>query len=210
MLHLFNYKKAYGGPPVLQIEDLRLKAGIYWLKGENGAGKTTLLKSIAGLIPLEGDVEVDGINLRKQRQAYTTAVSFAEAEPVYPAFLTGEGLLQFYLQTKGGEESRSLAVAEALGIAPFLKQKVATYSSGMMKKLSLVLCFTGKPTLLLLDEPFITLDVAAVDTLRQLITAASASFIISSHQELALAKPFTTLRILHQTLQPEGNESGAF
>ncbi len=197
--------------PVLQIENLQLKAGIYWLKGENGTGKTTLLKSIAGLIPFDGNIEVDGLLLRKQRRLYTQAVSFAEAEPVYPLFLTGDELLQFYLDTKGGDKKESKSIAENLGIAPFLKNKTGTYSSGMMKKLSLLLCFTGTPKLLLLDEPFVTLDVAAVAVLRTLISERSinSSFLISTHQELQLAVPHQTLRIHQQTIQQEPYVAGA-
>src|SRR5689334_16178065 len=113
MLHLRQYKKAYGPEPVLEIEDLKLAAGIYWLKGENGAGKTTLLKSIAGLIPFEGEIGVTNLGLRQQRKLYTKAVSFAEAEPVFPAFLSGSDLQQFYLQTKGGSPAQMAQMAKA-------------------------------------------------------------------------------------------------
>lgn len=195
----------------MQIEDLQLQAGTYWLQGENGAGKTTLLKSIAGLIPFEGQIEVEGVSLRKQRRLYTQIVSFSEAEPVYPLFLTGSELLQFYLDTKGGTKEKAICLAEDLGIAPFLKNKVGTYSSGMMKKLSLLLCFTGNPRLLLLDEPFVTLDAASVKVLQGLITERSAnvSFLISTHQHLVLAVPYQALRIHRQTLQHESRATNA-
>lgn len=211
MLRITHYKKTYGPAPVLQIENLELPAGLYWLKGENGSGKTTLLKSIAGLIPFDGNVDVENTSLRKQRRRYTQIVSFAEAEPVFPLFLTGNELLHFYLDTKGGEKAEAVRIAEDFGIAAFLKNKTGTYSSGMMKKLSLLLCFTGRPKLLLLDEPFVTLDVAAVAVLRRLIAerSKSASFLLSTHQELALDVPHQTLRIHRQTLQRETHAAGA-
>lgn len=189
---------------------MQLEPGTYWLKGENGAGKTTLLKSIAGLIPFDGEIEAYGINLRKQRRLYTATVSFAEAEPVYPGFLTGDELLRFYLQTKGGDEKAARLVAADLGIAPALKQKVSTYSSGMMKKLSLTLCFTGTPRLLLLDEPFITLDAAAVDTLQKLILkfGQDVSFLISSHQALMPGIAHKTLAAENQTVKTETHAAG--
>lgn len=197
--------------PVLQIENLELEAGLYWLKGQNGSGKTTLLKSIAGLIPFEGSIDVENVSLRKQRRRYTQIVSFAEAEPVFPLFLTGDELLRFYLETKGGDKADALRIAEDLGIAAFLKNKTGTYSSGMTKKLSLLLCFTGRPTLLLLDEPFVTLDVAAVDVLRRLLVerSKSVSFLLSTHQELELNVRHQTLHIHRQTLQRESHATGA-
>jgi ABC-2 type transport system ATP-binding protein len=206
MLCIRNYKKAYEGHTVLQIENLQLADGLYWLKGENGSGKTTFLKSLAGLIPFEGVLEVHGINLRKQRRKYTQIVTFAEAEPVYPSFLTGFELLQFYLQTKGGNEKDARQIAEVFDMTSYLNNKVDTYSSGMLKKLSLLLAFTGAPRLILLDEPLITLDVKAVETLQHLILAAHAngvSFLISSHQELTLKEPCQRLRIHQKTIEQD-------
>ncbi len=212
MLCLLHYKKAYGPVTILTIEQLQLDAGNYWLKGANGTGKTTLLKSIAGLIPFEGDILVKGISLRKQRSFYTRIVAFAEAEPVYPPFLTGKELMQVYLQTKGGTNEHLLQLAEALGIAPYLAAKVGTYSSGMLKKLSLLLSFCGEPHLVLLDEPFITLDAKAVDVLRSLIAEYAkqqVSFLISSHQELALSVTYQELLIHQQTIKKEAYAKGA-
>lgn len=204
MLHLTDYRKHYSDEPVLLIPRLHLQAGLYWLRGANGAGKTTLLRSIAGLIPFEGSIEVAGSNIRKQRIAYLKAVNWAEAEPLYPAFLTGRDLVHFYLQCKGGEARHAEAVAEALGAAHFLHRPVSTYSSGMAKKLSLVLAFIGRPQLVLLDEPFITLDVEAVAALQTLIGEAyraGTSFLVSAHGEAPLPHCTATLHIHHQKVE---------
>lgn len=212
MLRLRQYKKAYGPEPVLEIKDLELAAGVYWLKGENGAGKTTLLKSIAGLIPFEGEIDVAGFSLRRQRRLYTKAVSFAEAEPVFPAFLSANELVQFYLQTKGGDAIQTAQMARAFHLDSYLSNQVGTYSSGMLKKLSLILAFTGTPKLILLDEPFVTLDVEAVAFLREMISGSShqgVSFLISSHQELSLAVSYKTLHLHHKKIEQEVYVAGA-
>lgn len=204
MLQIDNYKKAYGGNVVLSISNFRLDKGVYWLKGENGAGKSTLLRSIAGLIPFEGEVQVQNTSLRRQRNRFTQIVSFSEAEPVYPLFLTGLDLLRFYEQTKGRCNEAVHTLKKGLGMQGYLDQKVGTYSSGMLKKLSLLLAFAGKPELILLDEPFITLDVNAVTILQDVISAFSKqgiSFIISSHQELTLDANFQILKIHQHTIQ---------
>jgi ABC-2 type transport system ATP-binding protein len=63
---------------------------------------------------------------------------------------------------------------------------VGTYSSGMIKKLSLLLTFIGKPSLILLDEPLATLDEGSIHILPELISAYNKEFktcfIFSSHQ----------------------------
>jgi ABC-2 type transport system ATP-binding protein len=201
MLHITGYRKHYDDVTVLHIPSLELGPALYWVRGANGAGKTTLLKSIAGLIPFEGNIAVSGKDMRKDRIAYLRLVNWAEAEPLYPAFLTGRDLLHFYGACKGGDPKETEAVAEALGATAFLHRAVGTYSSGMAKKLSLVLAFAGRPSLILLDEPFITLDTDAVSALQTIITRAAAtgvSFLISAHGEAPLPEGTPTLHIHHQ------------
>ena len=208
MLQIANYQKAYGSFPVLTIPQLHLVEGIYWLKGENGAGKTTFLKSVAGLIPFDGEIIVNKISLLKQRMSYTRIVSFAEAEPVYPSFLTGNDLINFFNDTSGRNERIEKTIISAFDMQSYLPNKIATYSSGMLKKLSLLLAFAGNPKLILLDEPFITLDVAAVSMLEKLIAESyisGNSIFISSHQQLTLAIAYSTLVIHQQTIQQETN-----
>ncbi|RYZ29027.1 MAG: ABC transporter ATP-binding protein [Chitinophagaceae bacterium] len=206
MLQIANYQKAYSYAPVLTIPQLHLSKGIYWLKGENGAGKTTFLKSVAGLIPFDGEVSINKISLRKQRMLYTKNVSFAEAEPVYPVFLTGNDLLRFFRETKGSNEVIEQKIVTAFGMKSYLQNKIATYSSGMLKKLSLLLAFTGNPKLILLDEPFITLDIESISILERLIAESfenGISILISSHQQLELSMGFTTLAIHQKTIQEQ-------
>lgn len=199
MLTISNYQKKYPGNnnPVLSIESLYLNKGIYWLKGENGSGKTSLMKSIAGLIPFNGDILVNDLHIHKKRLEYAAIVNYAEAEPLYPLFLTGKELIGFYSSTKKGAFPQQLF--NALGVEHFQHQKILTYSSGMIKKLSLVLAFIGNPLLILLDEPLIALDTASVTILQQTIAAYYAegvSFIITSHQpldETIIKQPATLL-----------------
>ncbi len=208
MLQISNYIKKYptAPDPVLSIPGYQLEEGVYWIKGENGSGKTSLLKSIAGLIPFEGDISVGGVHINGNRMAYTKMVNYAEAEPQYPPFLNGIALIDFYKSTKGGHFPEILF--RKLGVEKFMHQKTATYSSGMLKKLSLVLGFTGHPKLVLLDEPLIALDVAAVETLQSAILQFSrqgVSFLITSHQPLdsGLIKAANHLVIKDKILQQE-------
>ncbi|MEO7768575.1 MAG: ATP-binding cassette domain-containing protein [Ferruginibacter sp.] len=208
MLSISNFQKKYPGnaEPVLRVNSFEIGKGIYWIKGENGSGKTTLLKSIAGMIPFEGSINVDGLDIHKNRKIYSSIVNYAEAEPRYPIFLTGKELIDFYKASKGGEFPANLL--KNLGVEKFKYQKTGTYSSGMLKKISLVLAFTGTPTLVMLDEPLIALDIAAVEVLhgaiRQYIDKG-VSFIITSHQPLnsTLLAGTTTLLLTEKTLQKE-------
>ena len=203
MLGIHDYKKAFGASLVLTIHSLQLPVGIYWLKGENGSGKTTLIKSIAGLLPFEGSIGVHKLDIRRQRRPYVKIVAYAEAEPLYPSFLTGEDLIRFYLSTKGGDYKNVLQLARLFCIDKSLHHKIGSYSSGMIKKLSLILAFVGNPKLILLDEPFITLDAEAVQVMHNLILesfAKNISFIITSHEALPFEKDVHSLTIQNKTI----------
>lgn len=207
VLQFKNYKKSYdhGSKVVLNIPELTLNKGIYWLKGANGSGKTSLLKSIAGLMPFDGDIFVDGINIRKQRMAYRKKVNWSEAEPLYPDFLTGNDLVAFYQATKGGSANHIKELIGLIGIGKFLHQKIGSYSSGMTKKLSLMLAFIGEPKLILLDEPLITLDTQTVTIIQKIVqqyVETGVSFLVSSHQQFDETLGFNplVLTIENQTI----------
>jgi ABC-2 type transport system ATP-binding protein len=187
MLTVSQFIKKYPGADtaVLQIDNWEIGKGIYWIKGENGAGKTSLIKCIAGLLNFSGEIAVNNFKIKKHRQQYTRQVNYAEAEPLFPPFLTGVELLEFYSNTNGGPIPNTLI--EEMNMEHFLQQKTGTYSSGMMKKLSLALAFTGKPSLILLDEPLIALDTKAVIVLQNYIAQQlkkEVSFLVTSHQPL--------------------------
>jgi ABC-2 type transport system ATP-binding protein len=187
MIILSDVKKSYGSRTILNIPHLEIPAGIHWLQGGNGIGKTTLMKIIAGIHPFEGKVQVDDVALQNKPVAYRKLTAYAEAEPLFPEFLTGTELIHFVQQTRKASDIQIDDLLAQLGIADFIKHPVGTYSSGMLKKLSLMMSFIGDMQLILLDEPLVTLDVTFIPKLLSLIDTrqkAGASFIISSHQPL--------------------------
>jgi ABC-2 type transport system ATP-binding protein len=186
MLQFENVYKSYNEQPVLEIENLKLDRKIYWLQGINGSGKTTLLRILAGQIPFRGDILLEGISLRQNPLSYRRLVSFAEAEPLYPDFITGLELIRFYQDIREGAAAQTDMLIQLFRMHRFLSLPVGTYSSGMVKKLSLMLAFIGKASLILLDEPLATLDEGSIHILPDLISAYheefKTSFIFSSHQ----------------------------
>lgn len=186
MLQFDTVKKYYGGFLALDIPSLTLNNGIYWLKGENGSGKTTFLKMIGGLHPFEGNISLPKYSIKKNRVAYLQLVNYAEAEPLYPLFLTARDLVELYCHTKKGNLQKTISLLEQLHIIDAYTKPLGTYSSGMLKKLSLALAFIGNPHWILLDEPLITVDADAVSIICSLTnrsqTEDGVSFIITSHQ----------------------------
>lgn len=188
MLQFEKVKKYYGTFLALDIPTFSLDNGLWWLKGENGSGKTTFLKLIAGLLPFNGDISINNkYSIRKQRQQFVRLVNYAEAEPLYPTFLTARDLVELYVKTKGGDINEARESLKELHVLDAYERPLGSYSSGMIKKVSIVLAFIGEPEFILLDEPLITIDATSVETICSMINRKleqGISFIISSHQEV--------------------------
>ena len=206
MLRLTNFSKSYNDNLILSVLSLEFSPGIHWIKGENGSGKSTLFKCIAGLIPFEGDIELQHLNQRKEPIAYRKQINFAEAEPLYPGFLTAKDLIRFIGKTKGATRAQEELYTSRFGVDAYFEKPCETYSSGMLKKLSLTLAFLGNPNVIILDEPIITLDEGSRKILYQAITELhqkGISFLISSHQPLedSTLLPHSFFQIKNKTLQ---------
>ncbi len=189
MLEIANIKKEYSGQLILSIPHLKFTDGIYWIKGGNGSGKTTLLKIMAGLLPFEGTILLNtSTDIKKNPIDYRKYVNYAEAEPLFPSFLTGYDLIHLFEKTKSASSVDVKNLVDVFNIQSFLSNPIGTYSSGMVKKLSLVLAFIGEPKLILLDEPLVTLEDHSIPILLKLINSYQSekkvSFLITSHQLL--------------------------
>lgn len=179
---------------ILDFGTTELPNGVVWLTGMNGAGKSTLMQCAAGILPFNGDITLMAkrCSLKKNPVNYRLHVNIGEAEPVFPAFLKGVELIQFFSEAKRGNDQQVSTLIDRLFARSFIQERVGTYSSGMTKKLSLILAFVGNPAVILLDEPLITLDQPTQAALCTLIAEKAdqgVDFLLSSHQELALEAP---------------------
>jgi ABC-2 type transport system ATP-binding protein len=188
MLKFIEVQKSYGRRQVLSIPSLQLNKGIYWLQGPNGSGKSTLLRMVAGLLPFKGEIDLDGLSLRRNPVAYRRSVSWSDAEPLYPAYLTGQDLISFYRDIRKASQAQVDELMTVFGVRSYCAAPIGTWSSGMIKKLSLLLAFIGRPSLITLDEPLVTLDNDAIPAFYTLVRAVrqqyDTSFLISSHHDL--------------------------
>ena len=188
MLAFKNFKKRYYNFLAIDIPDFEINKGIYRLVGENGSGKSTLLKAMAGLLTYTGDLALDGITLNNAPLTQRQMVNYSEADPKFPPFLTGSDFLKLFALTKGSTKSHVEQIINQLDIKSFIDDPIGTYSSGMLKKLSVSLAFLGKPRVILLDEPFANVDNNSLESIYTLINEYQVQqksiFLIVSHQDL--------------------------
>ncbi len=187
MIDFLDFHKAYGRHEVLTIPKLKIPDGIHWIKGVNGSGKSTLLKSIAGIIPFKGDILVQGVSIKRSPVKSRRLVTYSEAEPAFPVFLTAGDILDFVAETRKYGPVKMNKLKDHFGINHYQDQAIGGYSAGMLKKLSLCTAFCGEVPWILLDEPFAFIDSATeeilIDLIRQKVEEG-INFIITSHHEL--------------------------
>lgn len=192
MLHFNQFEKSYFDHLVLKIDNIKIPEGIFWIKGSNGIGKSTLLKAIAGILSFKGDIAIGTVYLKNHGVAYRKLVNFAAAEPFFPEFLSGSEMIALFAKAKGADAGQVEALVNEIGIKGYINNPLGSYSSGMLKKLSLVLAFLGKPKLILLDEPLNTIDAESLDILYHWVNERyekeRVSFLLSSHQPLDALK----------------------
>jgi ABC-2 type transport system ATP-binding protein len=203
MLAIQHFRKSYHGQLALEIQELQIPAGIHWIQGINGSGKTTFFRSIAGMLPFDGSILLNGRHeISRDPVPYRLRVNYGEAEPNYPGFLSAWDLIQFVGKAKQAAPTQISDLIDAFGIGDFCRNPTGTYSSGMIKKTSLVMAFLGNPELILLDEPLITIDKKAVEHVYQLVNQyhdkKGVSFLLSSHQDFQLSELTVSNRYLVQ------------
>lgn len=205
MLDIIQFEKRYQNRLILALENVSFDAGITWIQGENGSGKSTLFKSIAGLVPAEGTIRFsDGVSLRSDPVQFRSRVNYSEAEPIYPSYLSAHDLIRFVGKARRATAEQIDHYIDSFGIRSYMRNPCASYSSGMLKKVSLVLAFLGNPSVLILDEPLITLDAESqqilVGVVEQKLSTRDVIFLVSSHQKFETASISTTFAIHNQTL----------
>lgn len=159
ILEVIDLHKQYGSTLALNGVSFHVDEGeIFGLLGPNGAGKTTCLSIISGLLPASaGTIRILGRDfLRGDRELRRQIGIVPQSLAVYGQ-LTARENLHFFGELYGvsGAELRHRVeeVLAAIGLQDRAKQRVDTFSGGMMRRLNLGAALVHRPRLLLLDEP---------------------------------------------------------
>jgi heme exporter protein A len=156
--------KRFGQHRALAGVDLTLAAGeVCALLGPNGAGKSTLLAVLSTLMrPTAGAVRyLGGGGARAVDDRLRTEIGMLAHASLCYGELSAIENLRFFAGLYGvaDGEARARALLDEVGLEPRARDQPArTYSRGMLQRLALARALLGRPSLLLLDEPFTGLD----------------------------------------------------
>ena len=132
--------------------------------GPSGCGKTTLLNIISGL-----DKNFDGfINIKKD-DFFKKKISYMFQSPRLFPWLTAIENIKFPIKKKKNCEKIANDLLKKVGLEKFKNEYPNRLSGGMQRRISLARAFISDPNILLLDEPFVSIDKKISNSLRELL-----------------------------------------
>ena len=161
--------------------NLELQSGeIVAITGPSGCGKTTLLRCICGLEDLdEGQIMLHGRDITNTL-AEERGIGLIFQRPVLYPHLDVKGNLKL-----GAQDCDVAATLEEVDLSGFENRRVETLSGGEGQRIALARALLAKPSVLLLDEPFSSLDEELSDKLlsdvRELLRAINCHAILVTH-----------------------------
>ena len=183
-IRLKDVYKTMKGTQVLKGVNLTVEQGdIVGIRGINGSGKTMVLRAIAGLIRVDGSVEIGGKKMEPGECPKDIGV-LVEMPGFLPEF-TGKKNLQLLGMLQEGITEEDIEEAmNAVGLDPKDRRHYKKYSLGMKERLGIAQAIFKKPKLILLDEPTNGIDSDGIQMLEELLRhlkEAGSTIVVTSH-----------------------------
>lgn len=182
--------KRFGEKVAVNGVNLEVPAGsFYGLVGPNGAGKTTTLSMATGLLrPDGGEAWVHGVNVWQDPLAAKKVMGILPDGVRLFDRLSGEQLVTYSGLLRGMDretvQSRVKDLLDALDLSKDAGTLVVDYSAGMTKKIALASALIHAPRVLILDEPFESVDPISAANIRDILSdyvRSGGTVIVSSH-----------------------------
>ncbi|PSW06497.1 metal ABC transporter ATP-binding protein [Photobacterium lipolyticum] len=171
-IRLQNVGLKYGGNVILQDINHELSAGkCHVVMGPNGGGKTSLLRSILGLTPFSGDIEIQWpeekgtIGYVPQKATFESSLPFT----VMDFILLNQSRHPLFWRKRKREQDHALAQLDRIGMANRADRRMGQLSGGEQQRVLFAQALLDSPDFLVLDEPTTGMDEQGVRYIESLI-----------------------------------------
>ncbi len=182
-----------------------------FLLGPNGSGKTTLLRLLAGVLrPTRGTVRVFDADPYRDPHRLARRMGISYENHFLSPWATARDYLRFAAKAQGLDNGAVHEAGHDWELMDYWDRDMGTYSAGMSKRVALAQAWLGNPGLLLLDEPFSTLDPQGRSILADLLSARSAAAqttLVATHLAEQVTLPTHVACLLLGHLEAEGTVS---
>jgi len=191
MITFSSLSKRYGPLEAVSRLTLEVRPGeVYALLGPNGAGKTTALRCLATLLkPTSGSASVDGVDVTRDPLGARARIAFLSSSMGLYQRLSARELIEYFGRLQGLEGSRLTRrvdeMVELFALHEFADRYCGKLSTGQRQRVSLARALVHDPSVLILDEPTLGLDVLSGQTIHEFIVAERArgkTILLSTHQ----------------------------
>lgn len=170
----------YGGHHALDNISLCLKPGLTMLLGPNGAGKSTLFALITGLQKLtQGSITFDGATLSQSRTSIMAKMGVVFQQSTLDIDLSVKQNLSYFASLHGISTTSALShiqgLLDELDLTTKLNTKIRNLNGGHRRRVEIARCLIHKPSLLLLDEPTVGLDIESRHLILRVVQALAHS-----------------------------------
>lgn len=182
--------KRFGEVQALNGLDMQVNYGdIYGFLGPNGSGKSTTIRILMSLVKHDsGDVKIFGKDIQKFRSKILPRVGALIERPNFYEHMSAEvnlSIMAKYSKVRAGNDE-IYDILDLVGLSGREKDKIGSYSDGMKQRLGIAQALIHRPDLLILDEPFNSLDPQGVKDVRNLVIRLNkeknVTVLISSHK----------------------------
>lgn len=187
-LEIDRLTKCFKNKIAVDAVSLHLRHGVYGFLGANGAGKTTLLRMLCGVLkPTSGEIRCDGTEIGKLDGEYRYLLGYLPQDFGYYPDFSARRYLEYLAACKAVPKymakEKVQEMLRLVGLEGEQKQKIKSFSGGMIRRLGIAQALLNDPEILILDEPTSGLDPKERIRFRNIISALSKRriVILSTH-----------------------------
>ena len=195
VLSIKDLHKSYGKKEVLKGINLEVYKGeVFGFIGKNGAGKSTTIDCIVGLKDFNsGEIVLAGHNVKENPLDAKMELGYVPSEPVTYEVMTGNEYLQFVASSynmyqESFDKNYEFLKNKFMISDSDLNRKIREYSHGRKQKVCLMASLIHNPTIWILDEPTVGLDIIVyqtlMDRLREFAANGKTVFVTSHNIDL--------------------------